>query len=134
MLIGQLVALSRNRWLLAGVFLLVVVCLSILFDSDQGRIFTSRADLIKVQKAQNYVLVGTLGRPEWPAVVAQRETGKGEVSFVTADGQRHQYQGFSGPMKALEFRAGLNGSKRFTLVFHQIVNAPDENSPFKGIR
>jgi hypothetical protein len=134
MLIALLVALARNRWLLAGVFALVLVCLSILLDSDQARIFTSRGDLIKAQKAQNYVLVGTLGRPEWPAVVAGRETGKGEVSFVTADGQRHQYQGFSGPMKALAFRAGLDGSKRFTLVFHRVEKAPVDNSPFKGIR
>ena len=134
MLIALLVTPGRQRWLLAGVFLLVLLSLSILLDSDQARIFTTRGDLIKAQKAQNYVLVGTLGRPEWPAVIAHQETGKGEVSFVTADGQRHQYQGFGGPMKALEFRAGLNGTKRFTLVFHRIEKAPVDNSPFKGIR
>lgn len=134
MLITLIGASGRQRWLLGGAALVLLFFLLILLDGDWGSLYGSRGEAIKAQKKQQYVLVGTLGRPDWPAIVVGRKTGEGGVSFVTADGQPHQYQGFSGAMKALEFRAGLNGAKRFTLVFHQVRKAPADNSPFKDIR
>lgn len=133
MLITLIATPGRRRWLLGGVVVLLLFLAAFLIDGDLGSIYGNRDEAIKAQKTHNYVLVGTLGRPEWPAIVVGRETGEGGVRFVTADGQPHQYQGFSGPMKALEFRAGLTGAKRFTLVFHQ-VKARVDNSPFKDIR
>lgn len=133
MLITLIGTPGRRRWLLGAAVLLLLFLAFLLVDSDWGSIYGNRSEALKAQKKQHYVLVGTLGRPEWPAIVVGRETGEGGVRFVTADGQPHQYQGFSGPMKALEFRAGLTGGQRFTLVFHQ-VKARVDNSPFKDIR
>lgn len=133
MLITLIATPGRRRWMLGAAVLSALVVVAFLIDGDRGSIYGNRDEAIKAQKKQSYVLVGTLGRPEWPAIVVGRETGEGGVRFVTADGQPHQYQGFSGPMKALEFRAGLTGTKRFTLVFHQ-VKAQVDNSPFKDIR
>lgn len=134
MLITLIGTSGRRRWLLAGVALLFMLLLVWLWQPDRGRLYARRAELLEVQKGQGYVLVGTLGRPDWPAVVTSVETGQGGVSFVTADGQAHAYQGFSGPMKALAFRAGLGGSKRFTLVFHQRLKAVDDGASVDGLR
>lgn len=133
MLITLVATPGRRRWLLGAAVLLVLFLAVFLVDGDRGSIYGNRDEALKAQKKQQYVLVGTLGRPDWPAIVVGRETGEGGVRFVTADGQPHQYQGFSGPMKVLEFRAGLTGGKRFTLVFHQ-VKVPVDTSPFKDIR
>lgn len=105
-----------------------------LLEADRWRFYGSRAALIERQKADGYVLVGSFGRPDWPALVVGRVADRGSVAFVTADGQRHQYQGFSGPIKALHFRAGLAGGKSFTLVFHRPPQAPEGNPAFAGIR
>jgi hypothetical protein len=95
-----------------------------LFEADLLRWHGSRAGLIAAQKARGYQLVGTLGRPDWPAIVVGRDAGTGGVEFVTADGQPHRYEGFAGPMKALHLRAGLGGGKAFTLVFHRPPERP----------
>lgn len=134
MLITLIATPGRRRWLLGGGALLVLLLAIFLVDADRGSIYASREELLKAQKQQQYVLVGTFGRPDWPAIVVGSERGVGGVQFVTADGQPHQYQGFSGAMKALEFRAGLTGGKRFTLVFHRVKPEVPDNSPFKGIR
>ncbi len=125
---------GRRRWLLLAALVAGIAMLLPIVDGDYFRIYASRPELLRAQKKQHFVLVGTFGRADWPAIVVARETGDGGVSFVTADSQPHEYQGFSGPMKALEFRAGLTGGKRFTLVFHQVASRPEDSSPFKGIR
>lgn len=134
MLITLFATPGRKRWLIGTLAIGALALLRPLLDRDLGRIYGSRAEVIAAQKAQRYVLVGTFGRPDWPAIVVGREVGDGTVSFVTADGQPQRYQGFSGPMKALEYRAGLTGGKAFTLVFHQVKPAPAGNPAFRDIR
>lgn len=134
MLITLIATPGRRRWLLAGGAGLLLLLALWLVDRDLGSVYGSRDEALKAQKQQQYVLVGSFGRPDWPAIVVGRVAGNGAIKFVTADGQPHQYQGYSGPLKALEFRAGLTGGKRFTLVFHQVRPAPPDTSPFKDIR
>lgn len=124
----------RQRWRIALLALLVLGLIWPLLEADRWRFYGSRSALIERQKADGYVLVGTFGRPDWPALVVGRVADRGTVAFVTADGQPHQYQGFSGPLKALHFRAGLAGGKTFTLVFHRPPQAPEVNPAFAGIR
>jgi hypothetical protein len=120
MLITLYTTSARRRWLLAVIVLLTLAIVLVVADGDRGSIYGSRNALIEAQKRDGYVQVGSFGRSDWPAIVVSRETGQGGVAFTTADGQPHRYQGFAGPMKALEFRAGLGGGKRFTLVFHRV--------------
>lgn len=134
MLIPLFVGSGRRRWLLGAGMLLLLSLVAFLADSDRGSVYGNRSELLKAQKNQGYVLVGSFGRLDWPAIVVGGDRGQGGVDFVTADGQPHQYRGFSGPMKALHLRAGLIGSKRFTLVFHQIGKTSPDTSPFKDIR
>lgn len=124
----------HQRWLVVLFLLIGVVLVWPWFGHDLFRFYASRPTLIAQQKSAGYVLVGTFGRPDWPAVVVDRAADHGAVSFVTADGQPHQYQGFSGSMKALHFRAGLGGGKAFTLVFHRPPKGPEGNPAFKDIR
>lgn len=124
----------HQRWRLVLLVLLALLLAWPWLDAERFRFYGSRSALIDGQKQQGYVLVGTLGRPDWPAVVVGRVADRGGVSFVTADGQPHQYQGFSGPMKALHLRAGLGGGKAFTLVFHRPPTVPEGNPAFTGIR
>lgn len=124
----------RQRWLIVLLLLGGVIVAWPWLGGDVLRVHGSRAALIEQQKRAGYLLVGSFGRPEWPAIVLARTVGQGAVSFVTADGQAHQYQGFAGPMKVLHFRAGLGGGKAFTLVFHQPPKGPEDNPAFQGIR
>lgn len=134
MLITFLGTPRRQRWSLALLFGLVMVLTWPLIDADRFRVYGSRAALIAGQKEQGFVLVGSFGRPDWPAVVVGRAAERGGLSFVTADGQPHRYQGFAGPLKVLHFRAGLGGGKAFSLVFHQPPKGPEDNPAFAGIR
>ena len=134
MLITLFGASRRQRGALLLLLLVGLAMAWLWMDGDLFRFYGSRAALIEQQKKSGYVLVGSFGRPDWPAVVVDRAADQGAVSFVTADGQAHQYQDFAGPMKALHFRAGLGGVKAFTLVFHRPPKGPEENPAFKGIR
>ena len=123
----------HQRWLLAGALLLVFGLIWPLLDTDRFRYYGKRSSLLERQKTQGYVPVGSFGKTNWPAVVVGCDTGHGTVSFTTADGQPHEYQGFTGPMKALHFRALQTGGKGFTLVFHQPPTRAEFNPVFKGI-
>ena len=134
MLVALFATRRRQRWMVVALLTVALAFVYLLLDADRFRLYASLSSAIERQKGLGYRLVGSLGRPDWPAVVVGREAGQGTVSFVTADGQPHQYQGFAGPMKALHFRAGLAGGKSFILVFHHPPAEPEPNPAFMRIR
>lgn len=117
MLITLFGSTHRRRLLVVGIALAVLMAVFVLFSAGGGFFHGSQRDVVAAQKAAGFVPVGTFGKPEWPALIVDRDHGVGEVDFVTADGQPHGYRGFSGAMHALHFRS-LSG-RAFTLVFHQ---------------
>lgn len=123
MLITLFASTGRRRLLVLGLALLVLLGVLLMLQSGGGIFHGSQRSLLQAQKSAQFTLVGTLGKPEWPALIVGRDSGIGEVDFVTAEGQVHRYQGFNGVMQALHFRS-LSG-QGFTLVFLQHAGVRD---------
>ncbi|WP_374327219.1 hypothetical protein [Azonexus sp.] len=126
MLITLFGSTGRRRLLVLGLALLVLLGVLLMLQSGGGLFYGSQRALLQAQKSAQFTLVGTFGKPDWPALVVGRNSGIGEVDFVTAEGQAHRYQGFSGAMQALHFRS-LSG-RSFTLVFVRHVGGRDPSS------
>ena len=127
MLISLFGSTHRQRLRIIGVMLVVLTTVFVLFRSDGGIFHGNQRAVVLAQKATGFVLVGTFGKPKWPALVVDRDRGVDELDFVTTDGQAHRYRGFSGAMRALHFRS-LSGSS-FTLVFLQHSGKRDPLAP-----
>ena len=123
MLITLFGSTGRRRLLVLGLAILVLLGVLLMLQSAGGFFHGSQRALLQAQKSARFTLVGTFGKPDWPALVVGRDSGMGEVDFVTADGQAHRYEGFNGAMKALHFRS-LSG-RGFTLVFVQHAGVRD---------
>lgn len=123
MLITLFASTGRRRLLVLGLALLVLLGVLLVLQSAGGLFHGSQRAVLQAQKSAQFTLVGTLGKPEWPALIVGRDSGIGEVDFATADGQAHRYEGFNGAMQALHFRS-LSG-RGFTLVFVQHAGVRD---------
>lgn len=123
MLITLFGSTGRRRLLVLGLALLVLPGVLLMLQSGGGLFHGSQRALLQSKKSEQFTLVGTFGKPDWPALIVGRDSGIGEVDFVTADGQPHRYEGFNGAMQALHFRS-LSG-RGFTLVFVQHTGVRD---------
>lgn len=117
MLIAFFGSTGRRRLLIGGIAIAVLTAVFWLFSAGSGYLHGSQRAVLQAQQSARFALVGTFGKPAWPAVIVGRDDGIGQVEFITADGQAHRYDGFHGAMQALHFRS-LSGNG-FTLVFVQ---------------
>ncbi len=112
-----------KRWpvALSVVVIAGVVLWRISAHSDMMHIYFSQQDFEQRQQGNGYVIVGRFSNIGWPAVSTGAGSGEGGIEFVTPEGQKHIYEGFSGKMKALTLRQGLLPDSQFVLLLNQKV-------------
>lgn len=79
-----------------------------------GQRYNSLQALVSDQRAAGYVRVGYFGS-HWPATVSEIASDRDSISFVRANGTRHNYNKFDGyAMKMVRLKAG---AKETIVVF-----------------
>jgi len=78
--------------------------------------FESAADFKQAQQEAGFVLLGSFGGCEWPAVIEEERTQEGSISFRTDEGASHGYPGYAGyTMKFVRLK-GSDGKKAYYVL------------------